>query len=75
MYDSTPDEQPIIGQMTEVDGFYCLVGWSGHGFKHSPAMGQLMAEMINTGTTSDVDLSIFNPSRFREGRILNAKEF
>ena len=75
VYDSTPDEQPIIGQMTEIDGFYCLVGWSGHGFKHSPAMGQLMAEMIITGTASDVDLSIFSPSRFREGFILNAKEF
>jgi sarcosine oxidase subunit beta len=75
VYDTTPDEQPIIGAVEEIEGFYCLLGWSGHGFKHSPAMGQLMAELIIDGSTSEVDLSIFSHSRFRKGCLNNAKEF
>ena len=75
IYDTTPDQQPIIGPSTEVQGFYCLLGWSGHGFKHSPAMGRLMAELIIDGATSDVDLSAFSPARFREGRLVDAGEY
>ncbi|MEE9324099.1 MAG: FAD-binding oxidoreductase [Dehalococcoidia bacterium] len=72
IYDTTPDEQPIIGPVDEVRGFYCLLGWSGHGFKHCPAMGELMAELITEGETTEVNLSIFRPSRFAEKKLLKA---
>ncbi len=75
IYDTTPDQQPIIGPSPEVQGFYCLLGWSGHGFKHSPAMGRLMADLIVDGETPDVDLSTFSPARFHEGRLVDAREY
>ena len=30
-YNMTPDAQPILGGVEEVDGFYLSVGYSGHG--------------------------------------------
>jgi sarcosine oxidase subunit beta len=72
IYDETPDEGPILGPVPEVEGFYLHCGWSGLGFQTSPAMGDLMAELITTGRTSLVDLSIFRLSRFKEGKLLES---
>jgi sarcosine oxidase len=35
---------------------------SGHGFKHSPAIGEAVAQWV-TGGTSDIDLSAFGLSQ------------
>jgi sarcosine oxidase subunit beta len=70
IYDTTPDQQPIIGPVSEVGGFYCVLGWSGHGFKHSPAIGDIMAELVTEDNTSQIDLSVFAVDRFKKGRLL-----
>ncbi|MFQ5996392.1 MAG: NAD(P)/FAD-dependent oxidoreductase [Dehalococcoidales bacterium] len=71
-YDETPDEAPILGAVPEVEGFYCHCGWSGLGFHTSPVIGELMAELITTGKTTLVDLSLFRLSRFKEGKLLES---
>ena len=38
--------------------------------QQAPVAGDLMAELITTGHTTLVDMSIFSLSRFREGRSL-----
>jgi sarcosine oxidase, subunit beta len=45
------------------------VGWSGHGFKLSPAVGEVVAAEV-TGRTPPVDVSPLRPERFAEGRLL-----
>ena len=63
----TPDQHPMLGPAGP-DGFYLDCGFSGTGFKTAPAVGLCMAEWIVDGKASTVDLSIFAPQRFAEGR-------
>jgi sarcosine oxidase subunit beta len=71
VYDVTPDEHAILGKVPEVSGFYLCCGWSGHGFQQSPAIGELIAELITEGRTTLVDWSVFRLSRFQEGKLLS----
>jgi sarcosine oxidase, subunit beta len=68
-YDITPDWNPILGPCPGIDGLYLAVGWSGHGFKLSPAVGEVVAAEI-TGRTPPVDVSELRPERFSQGRLL-----
>ncbi|MDS1112893.1 FAD-dependent oxidoreductase [Gordonia westfalica] len=70
-YDVTPDYNPIIGP-APVDGLFLATGFSGHGFKISPAVGKLVADLLLTGTTTlkNVDPRDFRYSRFEEGDLL-----
>lgn len=69
LYDVTPDWQPVIDQVAEVQGFYCAVGFSGHGFKLGPAVGRIMAELVVEGQCKSYDISVFRYGRFREGKL------
>lgn len=69
LYDVTPDGQPVIDRIEEVEGFYCAVGLSGHGFKIGPAVGTIVAELITEGACRTYDISIFRHRRFREGKL------
>jgi len=68
LYEVSPDAHPILGRVPEVDGFYCINGFSGHGFMHGPACGLLLAEEILDGKAHTLDISSLSLSRFREGR-------
>ncbi|MFQ6057501.1 MAG: NAD(P)/FAD-dependent oxidoreductase [Anaerolineae bacterium] len=63
LYDTTPDANPILGPIPEVEGFLCAAGFSGHGFMHSPMTGQLIAELIVDGQTS-LDITPLSIERF-----------
>ncbi|MEU0494003.1 FAD-dependent oxidoreductase [Mycobacterium sp. NPDC006124] len=67
-YDVTPDYNPIIGP-SPVDGLFLATGFSGHGFKISPAVGKLVADLLVDGRTAlpHVDTDDFRYSRFAEG--------
>jgi sarcosine oxidase subunit beta len=67
-YDVSPDGHPILDQLPGFDGVYCAVGFSGHGFRFSPATGRLMAEFVLDGKTKGVDVKEFRLSRFAEGK-------
>lgn len=68
LYEVTPDSNPIICQAPEVEGFYLANGFSGHGFMHAPAVGELLAELIVDGRTS-IDLSPFSLERFSRAEL------
>jgi sarcosine oxidase, subunit beta len=63
LYEMTPDHNPIIGPAADVDGFYTIAGFSGHGFQHAPAAGRILADLI-TGRDPKFDLSPFTLDRF-----------
>ena len=42
------------------------MGFSGHGFKLSPVVGQLMAELIVDGKASTLDIAPLRLARFEE---------
>ena len=68
-YDVTPDWNPVIGPCPGVEGLYLAVGWSGHGFKLSPAVGEVVAAEV-TDRPPPIDVSELRPERFAEGRLL-----
>ena len=68
LYDVPPDENPILGKVPEIEGFYLCCGWSGVGFQQSPAIGEIMAELITEDKTTLIDWSVFRLSRFKEGK-------
>jgi len=70
VYDCSPDESPIIGKIPELQGFYICCGWTGLGFGPSPAMSEIMAELITEDKTTLIDWSTFRLSRFKEGKPL-----
>jgi sarcosine oxidase subunit beta len=70
VYDTTPDEQPVLGAVPEYEGLYVDFGWSGHGFKHAPVIGDILSELVLTGKTGGYDLAPFRWSRFRDGDLV-----
>ena len=72
-YDVTPDFNPVISR-TSIDGLVVAAGFSGHGYKISPAVGRLVADIVTEGTSSDPDIPAedFRLSRFEEGRLLRS---
>lgn len=68
VYDCSPDLQPLLGPVPAVPGLHVAVGFSGHGFKLSPVVGELIAEQIIDGATTLVDIDLFSPNRFAEHR-------
>jgi glycine/D-amino acid oxidase-like deaminating enzyme len=73
-YDVTPDYNPIIGP-APVDGLFLATGFSGHGFKISPAVGKLVADLLTDGTTDlpGVTAGDFRYARFAEGDLLRSR--
>jgi len=68
LYENSPDAHPILGRISEVEGFYCIGGFSGHGFQHGPACGLLLAEEILDGAAHTLDITPLDIDRFKEGR-------
>ncbi len=71
-YDVTPDWHPILDESGEIDGLYLAVGFSGHGFKLSPAVGKLMAELLVEDKKPN-ELTVFSANRFSEGKLLTGQ--
>ncbi len=63
----TPDEHPMLGAAGP-EGFYLDCGFSGTGFKTAPAVGLCMSELILDGRARTVDISIYSPHRFAQGK-------
>jgi len=63
----TPDQNAIIGEVPEVKGFICAVGFSGHGIMHAPIAGKLVSELIIDGKSKTLPISEMSIERFEEG--------
>lgn len=74
VYDVPPDWNPVIGPVGDVDGLVLAAGFAGHGFKISPAVGDLVADLVLEGDSTDPDVpaSDFRLSRFAEGDLLTS---
>jgi sarcosine oxidase, subunit beta len=70
LYEMTPDHHPILGEAPGVPGFFLANGFSGHGVMHAPATGKILSDLILTGRTDLVDVSLLGLSRFAEGRMI-----
>ena len=70
-YDVTPDWNPVIGA-TALDGLFVAAGFSGHGFKISPGVGRLVADLVIDGRSADprIPETDFRLSRFAENDLL-----
>jgi glycine/D-amino acid oxidase-like deaminating enzyme len=61
VYDVTPDWHPMLGPWPGVDGLYLAVGFSGHGLKLAPAVGEAIADEL-AGNTPAIDISPLRPA-------------
>ncbi|MFH1422008.1 MAG: FAD-binding oxidoreductase [Planctomycetota bacterium] len=73
LYEVTPDAQPIIGRIKELDNFYVVAGFSGHGFMLAPAAAVLTAEEICYGKPRLASTEEMSMERFKEGKITKEK--
>lgn len=69
VYDVTPDWNPVLGSLPDVPGLIVAFGFSGHGFKLSPAVGRLLAQEA-LGLPTAMSLAPYAHARFRAGRLL-----
>jgi sarcosine oxidase subunit beta len=67
LYEVSPDAHPILGRIPQVEGFYCIGGFSGHGFMHGPICGLLLAEEILDGAAHALDIASLYIDRFDSG--------
>ena len=72
VYDVTPDWNPVLGHLPELPGLVVGYGFSGHGFKLSPAVGRVLAQAA-LGLPTDVSLAPYALERFRKGRLLSGR--
>lgn len=72
VYDVTPDWNPVLGRLPEIQGLVVGYGFSGHGFKLSPAVGRVLAQEA-LGLPTDVRLAPYALERFRTGQLLTGK--
>ena len=72
VYDVTPDWNPVLGPVRDIEGLTVGFGFSGHGFKLSPGIGKILAQHA-LGQTTDVALSPYALDRFASGALLVGK--
>lgn len=66
LYTLTPDEHFVIGAHPEHPEVSLACGFSGHGFKFAPVIGEILADLATTGAT-DHPIAQFDPARFGSG--------
>ncbi|HKF30261.1 MAG TPA: FAD-binding oxidoreductase [Candidatus Binataceae bacterium] len=70
IYDVSPDSRAVLGQVPGVTGLFVAAGFSGTGFKTSPAVGAAMAELILRAKSGAIDLSPFSFERLTSGQLI-----
>ena len=63
-YENSPDEHFIIDRHPAATNVWLVGGGSGHGFKHGPAVGELVAKLVVGGEVAPPE---FRLSRFAPG--------
>jgi sarcosine oxidase len=62
MYTVTPDHHFVIARHPEQERVTVACGFSGHGFKFVPVVGEILADLATTGTTQH-PIGLFDPRR------------
>ncbi|HMS25050.1 MAG TPA: N-methyl-L-tryptophan oxidase [Acidimicrobiia bacterium] len=63
LYTETPDSHFVIDEHPQCENILLVSPCSGHGFKHSAAIGEAVAQRVLEGQ-ADIDLSAFRLDRF-----------
>jgi sarcosine oxidase len=63
MYTTTPDEHFVIARHPAHEQVVVACGFSGHGFKFVPVVGEILAELAIDGSTRH-PIGLFDPLRF-----------
>ncbi len=74
LYEISPDEHLILGVSDGLQNFYYANGSSGHGVMHSPAIGELLANII-CNKPNEIDVDILNPARFQQNKLIEQIPF
>jgi sarcosine oxidase subunit beta len=75
LYDMSLDTRALIGPAPGVQGLYVAAGFSGTGFKKSPAVGACLAELITEGRSRTADIHPFRLTRFMENQPITGDEY
>ena len=62
MYSNTPDEHFVIARHPDSENITVACGFSGHGFKFVPIVGEILADLAIDGVTGH-PISLFDPKR------------
>ncbi|BBZ60913.1 N-methyl-L-tryptophan oxidase [Mycolicibacterium monacense] len=62
MYSNTPDQHFVIARHPDSFNVTVACGFSGHGFKFVPVVGEILADLATTGAT-DHPIGLFDPRR------------
>jgi glycine/D-amino acid oxidase-like deaminating enzyme len=65
VYSTTPDHDFVIDRVGP-ENCYLACGFSGHGFKHGPAVGKMLSDLVVRGETELVDAEFFSLDRFED---------
>lgn len=63
VYSTTPDHDFVVDEVGP-ENCYLACGFSGHGFKHGPAVGKILGDLVADGETDLVDAEFFSLDRF-----------
>lgn len=63
MYTMTPDGNFLLGPHPKLENAYIAAGFSGHGFKFAPIVGEALADWVQHGRT-DLPVGFLDPARF-----------
>ncbi|MBM3986329.1 MAG: FAD-binding oxidoreductase [Planctomycetes bacterium] len=63
-YTLTPDAQALIGRCPGLDNVLVAAGFSGHGFKLAPSIGEGVAQLLAGQPVGAFDPRFFDPARF-----------
>ena len=62
MYSNTPDQHFVLAKHPEHANVTVACGFSGHGFKFVPVVGEVLADLATTGSTAH-PIDLFDPRR------------
>ena len=72
LFTVSPDWNPVIDHVPRVENLVVGTGFSGHGFKMSPAIGRSLAELATGIRETTFNLEPLRFSRFEEGDLLKS---
>ncbi|MFD9704272.1 N-methyl-L-tryptophan oxidase [Lentzea sp. NPDC059081] len=66
LYTNTADRHFVIARHPEHENVTVACGFSGHGFKFTPVVGEILADLTTDGATRH-PIALFDPARLRGG--------
>lgn len=61
----TPDEHAMVGRLHDTPDIIVMTGYSGHGFKLAPVMGEIASDLVIDGKTNHYTDHL-DPQRFKQ---------